>query len=130
MAETEQGSAGNEVLATITQLELDLNAFLQLIRDKVCRKHGLGSNAGQALLLARMPEEGCRPGDVRSSHFYNGMNPSYNIAHLVERGFLTTEASEQDRRSCIIRLTNKGLEVRRDMIRILGESSPKKLLAT
>jgi DNA-binding MarR family transcriptional regulator len=55
---------------------------------------------------------------LRTRGHYLGSNVSYNLKKLVESGYIHHERSEADRRSVLVRLTQKGEDVR-DMLREL-----------
>jgi DNA-binding MarR family transcriptional regulator len=59
-------------------------------------------------------------GELRTRGHYLGSNVSYNLKKLVELGYVHHERSAIDRRSVLVRLTDKG-EAIRDMLAGLFE---------
>jgi DNA-binding PadR family transcriptional regulator len=49
---------------------------------------------------------------LRTRGHYLGSNVSYNLKKLVESGYIHHERSEADRRSVLVRLTEKGEQVK------------------
>jgi DNA-binding MarR family transcriptional regulator len=76
-------------------------------------------------LLFNVGDQELTAGELRTRGHYLGSNVSYNLKKLVEGGYIHHERSEADRRSVLVRLTQKG-EAVRDM---LGELFDRHLLS-
>lgn len=79
------------------------------IRDEFERE-GISLSAEQGLILARMSSRPVSIGMV-AKHSYVGANVTYNVAKLVEGGFLKRERDEHDHRSILVSITAKGAKV-------------------
>jgi len=77
-------------------------------------------NAAQAFLLYHIGHSELSVAELRTRGYYGGSDVSYNLKRLVETGFLDRQRSERDRRSIVIKLTEKGGEVR-DIIGVVYE---------
>lgn len=89
--------------------------FIDVIRAELNRRGIKDINGVQALLLANIGEEDIVIRDLIERGYYQGSNVSYNIKKLVEMGYLEQERSTHDRRSVRIKLTDKALEVVRQI---------------
>mgnify|MGYP006277020703 CR=1 FL=1 len=70
----------------------------------------------QAMMLVNLGGEALSVGELGRRGAYVGSNISYNVKRMVENGYIVTERSELDRRTTVIRETEKGREVA-DLIR-------------
>lgn len=87
--------------------------LLDVVKDEFERLGRIDINSVQALLLFNIGEEEVTAGELKSRGYYQGSNVSYNLKKLVELGYLNHERCTVDRRSVRIRLTEKGVEVRK-----------------
>src|ERR1700747_3502544 len=101
-----------ETLALIERLHRQL---LDVIKDERDRRDEREINSVQALLLFNVGDQELTAGELRTRGHYLGSNVSYNLKKLVEAGYIHHARSEVDRRSVLVRLTQKG-EVVREML--------------
>ena len=106
-----------EALSLVERLHRQL---LDVIKDELDRRDEREINSVQALLLFNVGDQELSAGELRSRGHYLGSNVSYNLKKLVESGYVHHERSTVDRRSVLVRLTQKG-EVVRDMLSTLFE---------
>ena len=85
--------------------------FLDVLRAELRRMGVEELNAVQALLLSNIGTEQIAIRDLVERGYYLGSNVSYNIKKLTDMGYLEQERSQHDRRSVIVLLTPKALEV-------------------
>jgi DNA-binding MarR family transcriptional regulator len=85
--------------------------FLDVLRTELTLLEITDINAVQALLLANIGDEEINVRELMSRGYYQGSNASYNLKKLVEMGYLIQEKSERDRRATMIRLSEKGLSL-------------------
>ena len=85
--------------------------FLDVLRTELQRLGYSDINAVQALLLFNIGREEVVIRDLKDRGYYHGSNVSYNIKKLVENGFLVQERSAHDRRSVLVRLTDRGTDL-------------------
>ena len=104
-------------LEALTLVERLHRRLLDVIKDEFDRRGRSDINSVQALLLYNIGDKELTAGELRTRGYYLGSNVSYNLKKLVEAGYIHHERSEADRRSVLVRLTNKGELVRN----MLGE---------
>ena len=104
-------------LEALTLVERLHRRLLDVIKDEFDRRGRADINAVQALLLFNIGDKELTAGELRTRGYYLGSNVSYNLKKLVEAGYIHHERSEADRRSVLVRLTDKGELVRN----MLGE---------
>lgn len=63
-------------------------------------------------MLMRIGEREMSVGALRNSGCYLGSNASYNLKKLTEAGLLKHSRNKVDARSFIVKLTQKGLDLR------------------
>lgn len=102
------GQAYYELTRLIERLH---RRFLDVLRTELTRLEINDINAVQCLLLSNIGEEEINVRNLMEKGYYLGSNASYNIKKLVEAGYLNQERSPHDRRSTILRLSEKGLEM-------------------
>ena len=100
-----------EYLELTRQIERLHRRFLDVLRMELGRMGIKELNAVQALLLSNIGAEEIAIRDLVERGYYQGSNVSYNIKKLTDMGYLEQERSQHDRRSVIVRLTPKALEV-------------------
>ena len=105
-------------LETLNLVERLHRQLLDVIKDELDRRDEREINSVQALLLFNVGDQELTAGELRTRGHYLGSNVSYNLKKLVEAGYIHHERSEADRRSVLVRLTQKG-EAVRDMLREL-----------
>ena len=119
-AEALEGAASvrKHYLETLNLVERLHRQLLDVIKDELDRRDEREINSVQALLLFNVGDQELTAGELRTRGHYLGSNVSYNLKKLVESGYIHHERSEADRRSVLVRLTQKG-EAVRDMLREL-----------
>ena len=102
-------------LEALNLLERLHRQLLDVIKDELDRRDEREINSVQALLLFNIGDQELTAGELRTRGHYLGSNVSYNLKKLVEAGYIHHARSEVDRRSVLVRLTQKG-EVVREML--------------
>ena len=105
-------------LETIGLIERLHRHFLEIVKLEL---DGLGVhdiNNVQGLILFNIGDAEMTVGELTLRGCYLGSNVSYNVKKMVENGYLIQERSRHDRRSQIVRLSEKALAVR-DRIRVM-----------
>ena len=87
--------------------------LLDVIKDEFERLGIIDVNAVQALLLFNIGGNEVTAGELKTRGYYQGSNVSYNLKKLVEAGYMHHKRCAIDRRAVRVRLTDKGLELRR-----------------
>lgn len=103
----------NCYLDNLSLIERMHRLLLDVIKDEFERLGILDINAVQALLLFNIGENEVTAGELKSRGYYQGSNVSYNLKKLVETGYMHHERCAIDRRSVRVRLTERGLELRK-----------------
>ncbi len=83
--------------------------YLEVLKNELERAKIGDINNIQAMILFNIGQDEMTVGDLIERGFYLGSNVSYNVKKMVENGYLIQERSHHDRRSIMIRLTEKGL---------------------
>jgi len=96
---------------------------LDVIKDEFERLGIQEINPVQALLLFNIAENEVTAGELKSRGYYQGSNVSYNLKKLVELGYMHHQRSDIDRRSVRVKLTEKGLFVRRSLNELFARHS-------
>ena len=99
-------------LETLNLVERLHRQLLDVIKDELDRRDEREINSVQALLLFNVGDQELTAGELRTRGHYLGSNVSYNLKKLVESGYIHHERSEADRRSVLVRLTEKGEQVK------------------
>lgn len=85
--------------------------FLDVVRIEI-KKLGIRDlNGVQAMLLANIGDQDVVVRDLVDRGYYQGSNVSYNVKKLADMGYLEQERAEHDKRSVILRLTDKAKDV-------------------
>ena len=100
-------------LDALSMVERLHRLLLDVIKDEFERLGLLDINAVQALLLFNVGDNEVTAGELKSRGYYQGSNVSYNLKKLVTAGYMHHQRCEVDRRAVRVRLTDKGVEVRR-----------------
>src|ERR1700730_308941 len=114
VAEALEGVASvrKHYLEGLNLLERLNRQLLDVIKDELDRRDEREINSVQALLLFNIGDQELSAGELRTRGHYLGSNVSYNLKKLVEAGYIHHARSEVDRRSVLVRLTQKGETVR------------------
>lgn len=91
--------------------EKNYKLFLEALKKELDRAKYTDLTAIQALILLNINDDVVAIGEVMSRGYYLGSNASYNIKKLTNTGYISTVPSEYDKRSIIIKLTKKGIEL-------------------
>lgn len=108
---------------TLAMLERLHRLLLDVIKDEFERQGIQEINPVQALLLFNIAENEVTAGELKSRGYYQGSNVSYNLKKLVELGYMHHQRSDIDRRSVRVKLTEKGLFVRRSLNELFARHS-------
>lgn len=85
--------------------------FLDVVRIEI-KKLGIRDlNGVQAMLLANIGDQDVVVRDLIDRGYYQGSNVSYNVKKLTDMGYLEQQRAEHDKRSVILRLTDKAKDV-------------------
>jgi DNA-binding MarR family transcriptional regulator len=102
-------------LATIVLLERMHRQFLEVIKSELETHDIRDINNVQALILYNIGGDELTVGELTLRGYYLGSNVSYNVKKMTEHGYLHQERSSHDRRSVRVKLTEKGIELSRQL---------------
>ena len=89
--------------------------FLDVVKVELDRLRVEDISNVQAVILYNISDSEITVGELTSRGYYQGSNVSYNLKKLVESGYLEQVRSPYDRRSVRVHLTEKGLDLVRQI---------------
>src|SRR5260221_1887155 len=98
-----------EVISLVERLH---RHFLETVKLELDGLQIHDINNVQALMLFNIGDAEMTVGELILRGCYLGSNVSYNVKKMVENGYLDQERSVHDRRSVLVRLTDKGRNLR------------------
>ncbi len=87
--------------------------FLDVLKVELDKKNIQDINNVQCMILYNVGEDEMTVGELTIRGYYLGSNVSYNVKKMVENDYLIQERSVHDKRSIRVRLSDKGIELRR-----------------
>lgn len=87
--------------------------FLDVLKVELDKKNIQDINNVQSMILYNVGEDEMTVGELTIRGYYLGSNVSYNVKKMVENGYLIQERSVHDKRSIRVRLSDKGIDLRR-----------------
>lgn len=87
--------------------------FLDVLKVELDKKGMQDINNVQCMILYNVGEEEMTVGELTIRGYYLGSNVSYNVKKMVENDYLIQERSVHDKRSIRVRLSEKGIELRK-----------------
>jgi len=86
-------------------------------------------NPAQAIILMNIRQKETSVGSLIERGYYAGSNVSYNVKKMLERGYVEQRVSESDRRSLLVRPSEKGMKICDLLARALSGASDYEILA-
>jgi DNA-binding MarR family transcriptional regulator len=87
--------------------------FLDVLKVELDKKGIQDINNVQSMILYNIGEDDLTVGELTIRGYYLGSNVSYNVKKMVENGYLVQERSVHDKRSIRVKLSDKGLELKK-----------------
>jgi len=87
--------------------------FLDVLKVELDKKKIQDINNFQCMILYNVGEDEMTVGELTIRGYYLGSNVSYNVKKMVENEYLIQERSVHDKRSIRVRLSDKGIELRK-----------------
>ncbi|MGB0719405.1 MAG: MarR family winged helix-turn-helix transcriptional regulator [Bdellovibrionales bacterium] len=111
--------------------------FLDVLKVELDKRGIQDINNVQSMILYNIGDDELTVGELTIRGYYLGSNVSYNVKKMVENGYLMQERSVHDKRSIRVKLSDKGMDLKRiisDMFsrheeQISGEEATAKLKA-
>lgn len=85
--------------------------FLDVVKAELDRMKIADINNVQCLIMYNVGRNKLTVGEVTNRGYYLGSNVTYNLKKMVENGYLEQEQSLHDRRSIMVKLSKKGLDL-------------------
>ncbi len=98
---------------TIQLIERLHRHFLDVLKVELDKKNIQDINNVQCMILYNVGEDEMTVGELTIRGYYLGSNVSYNVKKMVENDYLIQERSVHDKRSIRVKLSDKGVELRR-----------------
>jgi DNA-binding MarR family transcriptional regulator len=92
--------------------------FLDLVRLELERRGADDLSPVQALMVLLIGDDELSVRDLMERGYFLGSNASYNLKNLVETGYVDRAASQRDRRSARLRLSDKGRTLCQELRRV------------
>lgn len=96
-------------LETISLIERLHRLYLEVVKCELDNLRIEDINNVQALVLYNLGGEQISIGELTSRGCYLGSNVSYNLKKMVQNGYIDQMSSKHDKRSYMIKLSNKGM---------------------
>lgn len=87
--------------------------FLDVVKVELDKKGIQDINNVQSMILYNIGDDEMTVGELTIRGYYLGSNVSYNVKKMVENGYLIQERSVHDKRSIRVKLSEKGIELKR-----------------
>ena len=87
--------------------------FLDVLKVELDRKNIQDINNVQSMILFNIGDDELTVGELTIRGYYLGSNVSYNVKKMVENGYLIQERSVHDKRSIRVRLSDKGIDLKK-----------------
>ncbi len=98
-------------LETVSLIERLHRLYLEVIKCELDNLKVEDINNVQALVLYNLGGEQISIGELTTRGCYLGSNVSYNLKKMVKNGYIDQITSKHDKRSYMIKLSDKGLEL-------------------
>ncbi len=82
--------------------------YLDVLRSELTRRHITDISASQVMMLVTIGDDEISVRHLIERGYYLGSNSSYNLKHLVAAGYVIRTPLPRDRRSAVLKLTEKG----------------------
>jgi DNA-binding MarR family transcriptional regulator len=108
-------------LEAISLIERLHRLFLEVIKYELESLKVADINNVQALVLYNLGNEQISIGELTARGCYLGSNVSYNLQKMVSNGYIDHSVSKHDKRSCVIKLSQKGIAFRKKLDAVLDK---------
>lgn len=98
-------------LETVSLIEKLHRLYLEVIKCELDNLRVDDINNVQALVLYNLGGEQISIGELTTRGCYLGSNVSYNLKKMVQNGYIDQVSSKHDRRSYMIKLSGKGMDL-------------------
>ncbi|WP_229729181.1 MarR family winged helix-turn-helix transcriptional regulator [Agaricicola taiwanensis] len=114
-ADSDSASSSVTHLELVRLVERVNRRYADLLRVELTRLGIDDVSCAQVMLLFTIGDDELTVRDLLERGHYLGSNASYNLKQLVEGGYVDRSASQRDRRSARLRLSEKGQQLCRSL---------------
>lgn len=105
----------NNYLEIVSLIERLHRLFLESVKCVLEDLKIFDINNTQAMVLYNLGDEQISVGDLTTRGCYLGSNVSYNLKKMAQAGYISHIAAKHDKRSSIVKLSNKGIALRKKL---------------
>ncbi|MDR3031077.1 MAG: MarR family winged helix-turn-helix transcriptional regulator [Holosporales bacterium] len=105
--------------------EKTYRVFLDLIKHELDKLDIIDITAIQAFILMNISGNVVTIGEVLTRGYYIGSNASYNLRKMITNGYLAQSTTDYDKRTCHLRITEKGKKLCETLGKILDMRTAK-----
>ena len=119
--QSQYGCEQRAYINSILLLDKLYKGFLNLIKRELTNLNITDINNIQSLILYNLGRDQIYITELLLRGYYVGSNVSYNLKKLVNAGYIIQNQSTNDRRSSLIKLSEKGLDLLSKLEQILDQ---------
>ena len=101
----------DEYFQSVQSLERLHRLFLDVVRAELDNIEMFDINNVQAIIVYNIGTNQLTVGELTNRGYYLGSNVSYNLRKMVKNGYVEQVQTPHDRRSSLVRLSPKGIEL-------------------
>lgn len=104
-----------EYFESVQSLERLHRIFLDVVRSELDNMGMFDINNVQAIIVYNIGTSQLSVGELTNRGYYLGSNVSYNLRKMVKHEYVTQVPTPHDRRSSIVKLSPKGMELYKNL---------------
>jgi DNA-binding MarR family transcriptional regulator len=104
-----------EYFESVQSLERLHRIFLDVVRSELDNMGMFDINNVQAIIVYNIGTSQLSVGELTNRGYYLGSNVSYNLRKMVKHEYVTQVPTPHDRRSSIVKLSPKGIELYKNL---------------
>jgi len=108
---------------SVQSLEKLHRLFLDVVKTELDNLGMFDINNVQALVIYNIGSNQLSVGELTNRGYYLGSNVSYNLRKMVKHGYVVQIPTPHDRRSSLVKLSPKGLELYKNLDKIFQKHS-------
>jgi len=108
-------------LRAIAAVERIHRIFFEVIGSELASADITDINSVQALLIYHIGNKSLTVGELTARGYYLGTNVSYNLRKITKLGYADQTESKHDKRSSIITLSSKGMQVHKTVDKAISK---------
>lgn len=108
---------------SVQSLEKLHRLFLDVVRTELDNLGMFDINNVQALIIYNIGSNQLSVGELTNRGYYLGSNVSYNLRKMVKHDYVVQIPTPHDRRSSLVKLSPKGLELYKNLDKVFQKHS-------